>query len=431
MAKDGSPAQAFPDNLVLEIVARCRTAADVIRCAATSKPIRSGILSEPFLRCLVRHGDGNGDFIPVLLVGLYHKTNDDPDRPLPFVPVPGGRGNKEYPLPPAPEPDDPSASCRYGSYLAVASRRSLVVLRRKCRVTEQEHLTECHSLHPVELSACNPTTGERLVLPPHDLMDTSHAVLQVTHPLGPSKFKLLLAELSEHAPKTLYVQIFSSEDGCWGDVFPCAIPRACEFVPGPHGRPASPAVVGDTVYWMCNTDVGRHVLSWRWRGGGAGQRQKTSLLKLPSPFVFGDVETCLAVLPSPSSAASLLGLIVLEERGDIQVWVHEDQSGGRFAWDLRHRVQGTPPPLGFGDSWLYGKEIVCFCEGSGTLFLRDGDGENNLTSVQLSLATNNNNNNNKAVRKLEATTWDLPSGADFCPYEIDLLSHMLCGMKTY
>ncbi|KAK3161405.1 hypothetical protein QOZ80_1BG0076650 [Eleusine coracana subsp. coracana] len=401
LAKDGSPAQAFPDHLVLEIVARCRTAGDVIRCAATSKPIRSGILSKPFLRHLVLDGDGNGDFIPALLVGLYHKiTNDDPDRPLPFVPVPGGRGNKqEYPLPPA--PDDPSASsCRYGS----TSRGA---------------------------TACNPTTGERLVLPPHDLMDTSHAVLQVTHPLAPSAFKLLLAELSEHAPKTLYVQIFSSEDGySWGDVFPCAISRSCEFVPGAHGRPASPAVVGDTVYWMCNTGVGRRVLSWRWRGNAGGdQPQKASLRKLPSSFVFGDVETCLAALPSQSSSASLLGLIVLEERGDIQVWVHEDRRGGRFAWGLRHRVQGTPP-LGFRDWWFDGKEIVCFCEGSGTLFLRDGDGVNNLTSMQLSL--DNNNNNNKAVRKLEATTtWDLPSEAQFCPYQIDLLSHMLCGMKTY
>jgi hypothetical protein len=345
--EDGSSAQVFPDDLVHEIVARCPTVDDVIRCAATSRPIRRGILNERFLRRLVRD-EGRGPFVPSVLLGVYRKT-DHPHRPLAFVPavdVAEKCPASVATLPPAPQ--NRNTACRYGAYLPVASRRSLLVLRRRCGVREQEHLQESHGLHAVEISVCNPTTGERRVLPPHDVADTSYAALDVRPLARPAAFKLLVAELTDQDPKTVSAQIFSSEDGDWGPVVYCHIARCCEFAPGPGGRPSS-VVLGDTVNWLCSTGAGHRILLWRWRDNDT--LQKTSLIKLPSPVPGWFQEICLATLPSAQDAAGapeLLGLIVLEP-GEVEVWVRKKKIGagspgscGIVSWGRTLRGRWVP-----------------------------------------------------------------------------------------
>ncbi|OEL19286.1 hypothetical protein BAE44_0019695 [Dichanthelium oligosanthes] len=435
------PKQLLPDDLVLEIVARCPTIADVIRCAAASKPIRRGILHASFLRrfrgFLIRNGGEHGHGRPPvrkLLLGLYHQSSD-PHRQPAFVSVSDGVNLPPTvaALPPAPNRDDDAggSECQFGSYLLVASRRSLLVLRRRCKNGAKDHLVERHGIHPVELSVCNPTTGERRVLPPHDVHDMSHALLDVD-PIAPSSFKLLVAELSEGDPSTLYVQIFSSEEGEWGPPLACPIANSrgdvedsCEFNCAAL-RPR-PVVVGDTVHWLCTTDFGDSILTWRWRGGGLAH--EASIVKLPRGYKFGRPEKCLAVLPStPGDAAgsqALLSLIVLD-RGEIEVWARERSgaAGSTMKWKLWHRIQeaSIPRPANFCDGWLSGAELSWFCEGSGTLFLQAGD--ETMSSLLLDLES-------MEVSKLEARKWELNPEPEFCPYEVDLLSYMMFVMKQF
>jgi hypothetical protein len=442
-----APNQLLPDDLVLEIVARCGTIGDAIRCAATSKSIRRGILHAPFLRHLRgflnnggEHGDDGRPFIPLLLLGLYHQSGDPHLQPS-FVPA--SDGAKLPPslvaLPSPPNHDD--SVCDFGPYLPVASRRSLLVLRRRCKSTAKEHLIERHGLHPVELSVCNPTTGERRVLPPHDVQDMSHALLDVDPIVAPSSFKLLVAELSNNNPCTLYVQIFSSDSeeggGGWGPALACPILsrfRESRFrfgcSDGNTGRPR-PVVVGDTVYWLCTSRLGDRILMWRWRGGVA---REAWIADPPPGYSLGRREhQCLVVLPSPADAAgagsqsqsqALLGLIVIEA-GEIVVWACEKSGAGSAReWKLWHRIQEEtiPRPMDFSSRWLRGAELSWFCEGSGTLFLRPRDGT--MSPLLFCLDT-------MEVSKLDAREWELNPEPEFCPYEVDLLWHMLFVMKQF
>lgn len=458
MEAEIEPNQLLPDDLVLEIVARCGTIGAAIRCAATSKSLRRGILHAPFLRHLRgflnnggEHGDHGGrPFIPTLLVGLYHQSGDPHLQPS-FVPAAsdGARlPTSLAALPSAPPNSDGAgdSACDFGAYLPVASRRSLLVLRRRCKSTAKEHLVERHGLHPVELSVCNPATGERRVLPPHDVQDMSHALLDVDHPIvAPSSFKLLVAELSNNnPPSTLYVQIFSSdsdsdsdhEEAGWGPALACPIISrfsdsesrfkfACSA--GNTGRPR-PVVLGDTVYWLCTSRLGHRNLAWRWRGGVA---REAWIADLPPGYWLGRPEKCLAVLPSPADdaagAQALLGLIGIEA-GQIEVWACEESGAGSAReWKLWHRIPeaAIPRPMDLSRRWLCGAEISWFCEGSGTLFLRPRDGT--MSPLLFGLDT-------MEVSKLDAREWDgssTRSPIEFCPYEVDLLSQMLLVMKQF
>ncbi|KAL6842717.1 hypothetical protein ACP4OV_027561 [Aristida adscensionis] len=432
--------QPLPDDLVLEIVVRCVAIATVIRCAATGKPIRRGILNAPFLRRLRHLLDSNDGhdarhfFLPPLLLGLYHQA-EDLRRPPAFARAAGGAAN--YPasvaaLPPAPDlgaADD--SACDFGPYKPVASRRSLLVLRRRCktRARQNGHLVERHGLHPVELSVCNPMTGERRVLPPNDVCDMSHVLLDVD-PLAPSSttsFKLLVADLPSNSPRTLFVQVFSSEDGQWGPAMACPIRRSCEFVGAGSPRPL---VLGGTVHWLCSTGVGNRIITWRWCGdGGEPAPHTTSLARLPRRCENLTEEMCLAVQPSaagdgaPGSRA-LLSVIVVAN-GRIEVWVREKGGGGdTFSWTLWHRIEerDVARPMDVGDRWLRGAELSWFCEGSGTVFLRPGDGA--MSPLLLDL-------DSMVVSKIQAPDWELHPEPEFCPYEVDLISYMLFTMRHF
>ncbi|KAL6881952.1 hypothetical protein ACP4OV_011424 [Aristida adscensionis] len=440
------PRQPLPDDLVLEIVVRCAAIATIIRCAATGKPIRRGILNAPFLRRLRRLLDRNDGhdarhfFLPPLLLGLYHQA-EDPRRPPAFARAAGGAAN--YPasvaaLPPAPDlgAADGSAACDFGTYKPVASRGSLLVLRRRCKTgaRQDDHLVERHGLHPVELSVCNPMTGERRVLPPNDVCDVSHALLDVD-PLAPSSsssFKLLVADLSCSSPRTLFVQVFSSEQGEWGPAMASPVRRSCEFLLG-AGSPR-PLVLGGAVHWLCSTRQGNRVITWPWRGEPA-PHEAVSLARLPGPCESSTAEEmCLAMQPSAagSSRRALLSVIVASQ-GSIQVWVREESGNGgdrRFLWTRRRRIEeaNVARPMDVGDRWLRGAEVSCFCEGSGAVLLRrPGDGAMSMSPLLLDL-------DGMAASKLQTTDRELElhpePGFWFCPYEVDLLSYMLFAMRS-
>ena len=78
--------------------------------------------------------------------------------------------------------------------------------------------------------------------------------------------------------------------------------------------------------------------------------------------------------------------------------------------------------MDFSSRWLRGAELSWFCEGSGTLFLRPRDGT--MSPSLFCLDT-------MEVSKLDAREWELNPEPEFCPYEVDLLSHMLFLMKQF
>uniref|UniRef100_I1NQ26 F-box domain-containing protein n=1 Tax=Oryza glaberrima TaxID=4538 RepID=I1NQ26_ORYGL len=217
------PHQILPDDLVLEIIARS-SPATIIRCGAISKPLRRRILHPAFLRRLrvVNAGDDTGNsrcgFVPSLLLGLYRRAKDL-CSPLALVP-PDTAGAASIAtslalVPPA-TPINHGANhsaCIFGPYLPLSSRRSLIVLRRRCKVIgHQDYL---HS----GLTVCNPVSGERWVLPPHEVSDETVVLLDVNHndqAIGTHSFKLLAAQLLVSPARTLIFQVFSSDEREWG-----------------------------------------------------------------------------------------------------------------------------------------------------------------------------------------------------------------------
>ncbi|CAO1948201.1 unnamed protein product [Urochloa humidicola] len=424
--------QNLPDDLVLEIVARCRTIAGVIRFAVASKPIRRGILNAPFLRrclrgLLLRSGGEHGNGAPPvrrLLLGLYHRNND-PDRPPAFVPASDAVADSlpasVAALPPAPTRKVGAGDeCEFGAYLPVASRRSLLVLRRRCKNGgSRDHLAARHGTHPVEISVCNPATGECRVLPPHGVDDMSHTLLDA----DTFAFKLLVADISINDPSALCTHVFSSESGEWATPMACPIARRrggrqvpCEFA----GLP-KPVVVGDTVHWLCTTEFGDCILTWRWRG--AVEEHEALIVKLPRGYQLPELKKCLVVLPPPPGSEASLGFVYLE-RGEIVVWARERRSGMKWKWKLWRRIQeeSIPRPVNLWDGWLADAELSCCCEGSGTLLLRAGDEA--MSPLLLDME-------NLEVVKLDARKWELNQKTEFCPYEIDMLSYMLFLMKRF
>ncbi|CAL4948487.1 unnamed protein product [Urochloa decumbens] len=452
MKMEAEPRQHLPDDLVLEIVARCPTIAGVIRCAAASKPIRRGILNAPFLRRLLRslfHNNGGGEHghggppLRKLLLGMYHKNND-PRRPPAFVPASDDGSADLLPpsvaaLPPAPPScdvaagdDDDGGACDFGAYLPVASRRSLLVLRRRCRNGSRDHLVARHGPHPVELSVCNPATGERRVLPPHDVLDASLALLEwdaiaLSPQPPPLSFRLLAAELSINDPSTLHAQVFSSDSGEWAPPMACPITRRpggrevpCEFA---GGRPR-PVVVGGSVHWLCTTALGDGVLTWRWREEGGGVAHEASVVKLPRGYRFErPQDMCLAVLSPPAAGSEAVLGLIFRGLGEILVWARMKR-GEEWKWKLWRRIHeaSIPRPANLWYRWFRGGELSCYCEGSGTLVMRAGDWA--MSPLLLDMES-------MKVSKIDARKWELRKETEFCPYEVDLLSYMLFVMKRF
>lgn len=340
------PHQNLPDDLVLEIIARS-SPATIIRCGAISKPLRRRILHPAFLRRLrvVNAGDDTGNsrcgFVPSLLLGLYRRAKDL-CSPLALVP-PDTAGAASIAtslalVPPA-TPINHGANhsaCIFGPYLPLSSRRSLIVLRRRCRVIgHQDYL---HS----GLTVCNPVSGERWVLPPHEVSDETVVLLDVNHndqAIGTHSFKLLAAQLLVSPARTLIFQVFSSDEREWGTPVACPIYRICL-----SDGDSNVVVLRGAVYWLCCEYSGYSILSLKRRGDGG--EPKASLVNLPESCKSGMHNMCLALSPAAAaddgtSNAALLSVVV-HGSDRILVWVRRLRTTARGRsrrWELRHVIR--------------------------------------------------------------------------------------------
>ncbi|KAG8056049.1 hypothetical protein GUJ93_ZPchr0001g32619 [Zizania palustris] len=420
----------LPDDLVLEIIVRSSSAATIVRCAAVSRSLRRRILHPAFVRRLRGvipfddGADGHHGFIPSLLLGLYHRTKD-PCRLPAFVPAEAGASIATSLALASPETpihgDNQYSACVFSSYLPVASRRSLLVLRRRCKISSySRRQLNAHGECPGELTVCNPVSGERWVLPPHEVFDQTIVVLDVNHDraLGSHSFKLLAADLPEGSPRTLIVQVFSSDEREWSPPLTCPISRSCNF----HGHP-KPVVLRSAVHWLCFTFSACRILKWERRGDGA--EPKASLMKLPPSCESGVQDMCLA-LSTPSAADGTTNhaasLSVLVHGCDhIAVWVRTSARRRSNFWEQRHviREDCIARPMEFHDGWLRGAELGWFCEGSGALILV-GDDDPLLLDLP-SMAVNK-------IKTLSRYSYTQP---EFLPYETDLISYMMFLMKTF
>lgn len=324
-----------------------------------------------------------------------------------------------------------------GPYRPMSSRRSLVVLRRRCDVVSHHH--------GGELTVWNPASGGRRVLPPHDheVLDQSIVLLDVVNhhhhhhnggaaaaavTICSSSFKLLIAHLpAESSPRTLNVQVFSSDDGEWGPPLACAIPTDCEL----HSH-AKPVVLRGAVHWLCLTHSRHRILVLKWPNRDAAaaagaQATMASLMKLPPPCESGAYDTCLALSPSPSDgtgagAATSLSVVVLV--GDhIAVWVR----AAAARWERRHVVREESiiaawPMEGssLGDGWLGRTRLGWFCEGSGALLLERDDDDGRRRPLVLDMGA-------MVVRKVDMDCRE----AEFVHYEVDLVSYMMFVMRAF
>uniref|UniRef100_A0A0D9Y7L7 DUF7595 domain-containing protein n=1 Tax=Oryza glumipatula TaxID=40148 RepID=A0A0D9Y7L7_9ORYZ len=446
----------LPDDLVLDIIARSRSPATIIRCAAVSKPLRRRILHPSFLRrVVIASGTGDDDplpsFIPSILLGVYHRPRDDPCCPLAFLPAAASSlppvsptADDAAPIDDDDDDDSHGGACVFGGpYRPMSSRRSLVVLRRRCDVVSHHH--------GGELTVWNPASGERWVLPPHDheVLDQSIVLLDVNHrhhhhrnggdqaaaaaaaTIWSSSFKLLVAHLpAERSPRTLNVQVFSSDDGEWGPPLACAIPTDCEL----HNH-AKPVVLRGAVHWLCLTHSRHRILVLKWPSrdaAAAAQAPMASLMKLPPPCESGAYDTCLALSPSPSDgtgagAATSLSVVVLV--GDhIAVWVRAGGGAAAAArWERRHVVREESiaaawPMEGssLGDGWLGRTRLGSFCEGSGALLLERDDDDGRRRPLVLDMGA-------MVVRKVDMDSRE----AEFVHYEVDLVSYMMFIMRAF
>ncbi|RCV40644.1 hypothetical protein SETIT_9G071800v2 [Setaria italica] len=240
------PPPPIPLDPLLEILART-DATTVVRCAATSKPVRRAIAGPDFRHAITarRATDGGGGFDPSLLLGFscVHRGSctDDPAR----VAQQALRGNRlrfDAGLLEAFEP--------------VAARGGLVVLRQR------------EAASAPKLRVCNSLTGDTTCLPPAAVQDEYPPALVAVGDAGRS-FELLIAD------RCLRTQTFSSKEGKWRAVVDTRLlPRHCYDVPSGNG--AHPVVLGagTIIHWLCHRclDPGVKVLDT-----GTGQATQIEL----------------------------------------------------------------------------------------------------------------------------------------------------------
>ncbi|KAL6636829.1 hypothetical protein ACP70R_024401 [Stipagrostis hirtigluma subsp. patula] len=217
---DGGPStipalQPLPADLLLEVAARMDVMT-VLRCAATSKPLRRAILDPGFRRLLDLRA-ASGGFGPALLLGFSYRVTNKKTKLF--------RSHVVENASPRPRPrlriDEPSL---LESLEPVASRDGLLVLRR-----DGGGPTVCDTLTGDVTSL--PPTGMSVYYPP--------AVLAVGGGSDRS-FELLVVD------RDLRIQTLLSKNGRWGAVR--AVTRPAKLG---SPAPAHPAVVGRAVHWLC------------------------------------------------------------------------------------------------------------------------------------------------------------------------------------
>ncbi|KAL6636563.1 hypothetical protein ACP70R_024135 [Stipagrostis hirtigluma subsp. patula] len=412
-AKAAPPTLTLPANLLAEIAARCDDPATVFRCAATCKPLRREILKPDFVRRVSRGPDA---VVPSSVVGFLGETFAlaHPTTPAAFYLARFHLG--------------PFVSRRAAElleqYALVASRRGLVVLRR--REVNRRRRTEVRS----ELCVYDPMTDHRAFFPaPPDVgKDPYHGLLGGVAPLASyvvltaadgigCPFMLLAADMAGSmrfdGSKCLRVQTLSSDaGGKWGPLnatgHPC--PMWCMLLDSYND--AAVVLGGGVVHWLMHAgdsfllcDVREYILTYDVMTGTAGS--------IDLPMDRGDASSrrprSSQLASSPDGKLTFLAADLFT----VSAWV---MSGNQWA---RHAEVDVSTWWPF-EMWeeCHGLELLSLGDQrSGTVFLQtDGGGTNEL--VKLDMET-------KLERKTGFMTWIEKSGI---PYEVDLASR-LSSMK--
>ncbi|CAN6286656.1 unnamed protein product [Urochloa humidicola] len=304
-----TPPPPIPLDPLLDILART-DAATVIRCAATSKPLRRAILHPAF-----RH---------VITASSRHATDTRTTTTNAALLLGFSYVHRALPLPSSSHTGDPAARVaqqhalrrnrlRFDAGLLaalepVAARGGLVVLRHR--------EPAAGDLRRRELRVCNSLTGDTTILPPTAVDDEYPPALLDVADAGRS-FELLVAD------RRLRTQTFSfsSKQGRWGAVVETHLPpRHCHDVPA--GGAAHPVVLGSgrgavTIHWLCHGCV--HPVVKVLDDSGAGR--KATQIALPTDYLarVRCTQRLDAGLLLAKTADERLGLLVAEA-GAIAMW---------------------------------------------------------------------------------------------------------------
>ncbi|KAL6634629.1 hypothetical protein ACP70R_027300 [Stipagrostis hirtigluma subsp. patula] len=309
----------LPVEVHLDIFARVDSVT-LVRGAAASKLLRRHINDPAFLR-LRRHADGDGGFVPSLLVGMFFYHFDEVRR---FVPV-----SPSSKLRVSLTPSD--ADHVFGAREPVASRGGLVVLRRRRYVP-------CLSDKSTDLCVYSPVAGWCRLLPPAAVSGDSHVPLPGDNEddeatAHRSFFRLLV--LDEAAART---QTYSSSTGTWGAV---TAPPASPGLPNGSwlARPSAVVLHGVAHWLYAHRDQGAPPRSQRYVvlavhvGGAAGS---ATAMEIPRRCLLRRRRELEGELLLARSADGRLGLLVAEALG-IAMWTlssSEPEEGSR-SWTRR------------------------------------------------------------------------------------------------
>jgi hypothetical protein len=224
-------APTLPVEILLEIVARADPAA-IIRFAASSKHLRRHITDPAFLH----HYHDDAGFVPSLLLGMFRQHGDG--EPYRFTLVSPSTKVTLQLTPPRPT-DAADDGLFDSSYILVASRAGLVLLRRRRRNVSVTQAPSC------QLCVCNPVAGRYSFLPTMTLdYDLLHLLLPGDDDDNENKghsFRLLVVA------HTYHTEIFSSKTGSWGP-----ITETPGVLPSFNGVQPSPVVLRGVAHWLCH-----------------------------------------------------------------------------------------------------------------------------------------------------------------------------------
>ncbi|KAJ1271323.1 hypothetical protein BS78_06G120000 [Paspalum vaginatum] len=368
------PIMSIPVHLLLDILARS-DAATMVRCAATSKPIRRAILGQEFRRATVHGG--------AALVGFsYINAGCYTTRP-------------------------PMRSLRFDAdllkvFTPVAVRGGLVVLRRRPLET---------GCPDPRLLVCNSVTGDTTLIP-RAAVEAAYPPALLTVGDAGRDFELLVADV--WLKKT---QTFSSKDGGWGAVLETNAPLSAHgpvYVPTGGGSSHHAVILGGgaVVHWLCCRVVGlvRHYCI---RALDVATKQVTQI-ELPSDYQ--SRMNCVELLNNVSEIFSR--------------WTLEEEEGREEAstrWTRRMLMRKEPiyreakaTEAGAGPPGRCFVHFKGFGERSGAVIMHMfGAG-----LVHLSLGSN------EAVLVAHEDNMTRYCRLQLCLHEIDL-SSLLRNMKTF
>ncbi|CAN6291687.1 unnamed protein product [Urochloa humidicola] len=341
-----APPPTIPLDPLLDILART-DAATVVRCAATSKPIRRAILDPAFRHAITIT---TTNFVPAFLLGFsyVHRalSSNHTDEPARVVAL-QGRPRFDAALLAAFEP--------------VAARGGLVILRQR-----EPAAGAVPNLR--ELRVCNSLTGDTTILPHPTVQDEYPPALLAVTDAGRS-FELLVAD------RCLRTQTFSTKQGKWSAVVETRLPpRHCYDVPaGSGGAQAHPVVLGAVVHWLCHGGClhpGVKVLDT-----GAGNM--ATQIELPADWDLTRVRCTQRIdagLLLAKSGDGRLSLLVAEV-GAIAMWTLAAKEAGSARWSRQVVIRRQDIGREAVEGPSFSVRFMGFGERSGAVILQmDGIG---------------------------------------------------------